>query len=240
MLLAQQARHVAVRIVEIAEVQRIGDAGIDACRGRARVLSRDEAVGEAEIDAVGAERAFLCDADALRLLARELAFCRAVAVGELRRVDLEARLIGARYIAVGAPDADIVIDGDDAVGPPARGGGRADMHARRVGAVLAADGNEGAADVGIVAHLDVEHAAPLHRGRGRVRMAAGRRAGLTADAAFKIGDHHPTGHGAPPNRVTLTFTRSALDPVASVRSSNIGVSAFMLGACRSLAKGVAQ
>ena len=42
------------------------------------------------------------------------------------------------------------------------------------------------------------------------------------------------------SRVILTLTRSALEPVASVRSSSIGTSAFMLGAWKSLANGVTQ
>jgi len=58
-LLAQQARDVAVRVVNVAEMQRVGDAGIDASRCRARIDARREIVREAEIDPVGAERAFL-------------------------------------------------------------------------------------------------------------------------------------------------------------------------------------
>ena len=37
LLTAQQPRHVAVRIVDIAELQRVGDAGIDASWRRARL-----------------------------------------------------------------------------------------------------------------------------------------------------------------------------------------------------------
>ena len=64
LLLAQQPRHVAVRIVDIAEVQRVGNAGIDAGRRRARLEPRRQAVREAEVDAVRAERAFLRHAEA--------------------------------------------------------------------------------------------------------------------------------------------------------------------------------
>jgi hypothetical protein len=67
-------------------------------------------------------------------------------------------------------------------------------------------------------------------------VAAGGGAGLAADAALKVGEHRPTGHArAPSSRAIATFTRSALDPVASVRSSSMGTSAFMLGAWKSLA-----
>ena len=167
---------------------------------------------------------------------RSISFCIAlVAVGEVLLGDLEARLIGTGDVAIGAADADVVVDGDDAVGALARRGGRTDMHAGRVGAVLAADRHEGALHIRERAGFDVEHLAPLHRRRGGVGMPAGRGAGLAADAALEIGDHRPAGHVAPARRVILTLTRSALDPVASVRSSSIGTKAFMLGASKSLA-----
>ena len=195
---------------------------------------------DAEIDAVGAERAFLRDAEALGNLAFDLVLHRFRAVGEVLLGDLEARLVGAGDVAIGAADADVVVDGDDAVGALARRGRRTDMHAGRIGAVLAADRHEGALDVGERAGLDVEHLAPLHRRRRGVGMPAGRGAGLAADAALEIGDHRPAGHVAASSRVILTLTRSALDPVASVRSSSIGTKAFMLGAWKSLAYGVTQ
>ena len=232
---AQQARDVALRVVEIAEMQSVGDAGIDASRRRARIAARRQAVLDAEIDAVGAEGAFLRDAEARGVLALDLVLHRARAIGEVFLGHLEARLVGAGDVAIGAADADLVVDGDDAVGALARRGRRTDVHARRVGAVLAADRHEGAVDVGERARLDVEHLAPLHRRRGGIGVAAGRGAGLAADAALEIGDHRPAGHDAVSSRVILTLTRSALEPVASVRSSSIGTSAFMLGAWKSLA-----
>ena len=199
-----------------------------------------ETVLEAEVDAVGAESAFLRDAEPRGILALDLVLHRRRRHRRSRRFDLEARLVRTGDVAIGAADADVVVDGDDAVGALARRRRRADMHAGRIGAVLAADRHKGAADIRIRAGLDVEHLAPLHRRRGGVGVPAGRRAGLAADAALEVGDHRPAGHGAPPSRVTLTLTRSALDPVASVRSSSIGTSAFMLGASKSLAYGVAQ
>src|SRR5262249_28086002 len=154
--------------------------------------------------------------------------------------DLEARLIWTGDGAIGAADAQVVVDRDDAVGTTARRGRRAHLHARRFLAMLTANRNEGAADVRIDAGLDVEHLAPLHCGRCRVGVPAGCRAGLATDAALEIGEHHPSRHAAHSSRVTLALTRSALDPVASVSSSSIGISAFMLGAPKSLATGVAQ
>src|SRR3974390_3563744 len=114
------------------------------------------------------------------------------------------------------------------------------MHAGGIGAVLAAHRNERAADVGIAARFDGQDLAPLHRGRGGIGVPARGRAGLAPAAPFEVGNHHPAGHGVLPSLRTRTLTRSALDPVASVSSSSIGMSAFMLGACRSLANGGAQ
>ena len=236
----QQLGDVAVRIFDIAEMQCVRDAGIDASRRRARIAARRQAVLDAEIDAIGAERAFLRDPEARGILAFDLVLHRVVTIGEVLLGDLEAGLIGTGDVAIGAADADVVVDGDNAVGALARRGRRTNMHAGRVGAVLAADRHKGALDIRERAGFDIEHRAPLHRRRGGVGMPAGRGAGLAADATLEIGDHRPAGHGAPARRVTLTLTKSALDPVASVRSSSIGTKAFMLGALKSLAYGVTQ
>ena len=147
----------------------------------------------------------------------------------------ETRLIGACDLTIGAADAQIVVDRHDAVRALARRRCWADMHAGRIGAVLTTDRNENAADVRVGAGFDIEHLAPLHRRRGGVGVPAGRRARLTTDAPLEIGHHGPARHAAASNRVILTLTRSALDPVASVRSSNMGTNAFMLGAWKSLA-----
>jgi len=104
----------------------------------------------------------------------------------------------------------------------------------------AADRHEGAADVRKLAGLEIQDLAPLDARRRRVDLLAGRRAGLAPDAPVEVGDDRPAGHAGPPIFVTFTLTRSAPEPVASVNSSIIGVSAFMLGALSSLAKGVVQ
>src|SRR6185437_13841807 len=69
LVLLQQPRDVAVRIVEIAEMQRVGDTCVDASRRRAWIEAGREPILQAEIDAVRAEGAFLRDADALRIRA---------------------------------------------------------------------------------------------------------------------------------------------------------------------------
>src|SRR5262245_64691691 len=71
-LLTQQAGHVAIGIVDIAEVQRVGDTGIDAGRRGTRVDAGREAVGQPEIDAIRAKRAFLGDTVAARIFALDL------------------------------------------------------------------------------------------------------------------------------------------------------------------------
>ena len=58
---------------------------------------------------------------------------------------------------------------------------------------------------------------------------------LAADAPAQVHGHRPAGHAAAPSFLIPTRTRSAAEPVASVRSSDIGTSAFMLGACMSFA-----
>ncbi len=231
----QQLGDVAVGVFDIAEMKCVGDAGIDASRRRARIAARRQAVLDAEIDAIGAERAFLRDPETRGILALDLVLHPLVTIGEVLLGDLEAGLIGTGDVAISAADADLVVDGDNAVGALARRGGRTNMHAGRVGAVLAADRHKGALHIRERAGFDVEHRAPLHRRRGGVGMPAGRGAGLAPDATLEIGDHRPAGHVAPARRVILTLTRSALDPVASVRSSSIGTKAFMLGALKSLA-----
>src|SRR5262245_43866309 len=173
-LLAQQARDVAVGIVDVAEVERIGDTGIDAGGRGVRIDPGDQAVGKPEIDAIRAEGALLRDPQSARVFALDLVTHRRRTIGETRGVDLEPRLIGTRHVAIGAADADIVVDGDDTVGSTARCGRWTDVHAGRIVAVLATDRHEGSADVRIATGFDVEHLAPLHRGRRGIRVPAGR------------------------------------------------------------------
>src|SRR5262249_27611163 len=224
---------------DVTEDQGVGDAGVDTGRGRPWIEPRCKTVGNAKVDAVRAEGALLRDAQSSRVLAFDLAL-HCVVIGKARCVDLETGLVRTGDVAIPAADADVVVDGDDAVGPLPRRRGRTDVHAGRIGAVLTTDRNESPGHVRERSRLDIEDLAPLHRRRCRVGMPARGGTGLAADAALKIGDDRPARHGAASTRLTLTFTRSALEPVASVRSSSIGINAFMLGAFRSLANGVAQ
>ncbi len=153
---------------------------------------------------------------------------------------LVARLVRAGDRAIGAADAQVVVDRDDAVGALLRRGGRADVHAGRIVAVLAADRHERAAHVRVFAEFHVEHAPPLDARRRRVGVAARRGARLAADAAAQVGNHGPARHCAVSTGETLTRTMSAPDPVASVRSIDIVDSEFMLGMPKSFVNGVAQ
>src|SRR6516165_2986189 len=109
------------------------------------------------------------------------------------------------------------------------------MHAGRIGAMLATDRHVGARHRRIGARLDIQYLAPLNARRRRVGMLARCRTGLATHTALQVGKHCPTGHTAPRSFVTFTLTRSAAEPVASVRSSSIGTRGFMLGASKSLA-----
>src|SRR5690606_41313860 len=91
--------------------------------------------------------------------------------------------------------------------------------------VLAPRRNENAADVRILARLDVEHPPPLHAGRRAVGLLAGGGAGLATHAAAQVRDHHAARHSASPSLPaptggevlrTWTFTASAPEPVAPV------------------------
>ena len=62
--------------------------------------------------------------------------------------------------------------------------------------------HEGALDIGVFAHLDIDDAAPLHAGRSGIGVAAGGGAGLATDTAPKVGDHYITRHAASPMRRT--------------------------------------
>ena len=194
-------------------------------------------LGRARIDAVDAKRAFRRHREAAAIEGLVLGSGRPAAIGEARTVGLVARLIGAGDGAIAAADAEIVIDGDDAVRALARGGRRTHAHAGRLVAMHAAHRHEDALHLGIFADFHVEHAPPLHAGRRRVGLFARGGAGLAADAAPEVGDHGPAGHSRPPARARLTRTRSAPEPVASVSSSDIGTKRVHAGNAEILGEG---
>ncbi|BAE50820.1 hypothetical protein amb2016 [Paramagnetospirillum magneticum AMB-1] len=237
-VVADQPRHDAVGVLDIAEAQGARQAGIDAGRRGLGVDSGHLARLDAGIDALDAEGAFGDHADLLLGGASLLLGDGAGAVDVLGRLHLVTGLVGARDGAVGTADADVVVDGDDAVVALAGGGRRTDLHAGRLVAMLAAGGQEDAPHVGVLPGLDVEDLAPLHAGRRGVGFLAGCRAGLAADAAPQVGDHHIAGHAGSPGpstRRSATRTTSAPEPVASVSSSDIWVMVFNDGKLRSLA-----
>ena len=102
--LRASAAHVAVRVLEVAEGQRLGDAGVDAGRRRFRVAPRQQALSRPwsmrstqKVHLVATERC-----DARRGAPRSPS---ASAVGEHAHGRLGARLVGAGHGAVGAADA---------------------------------------------------------------------------------------------------------------------------------------
>src|SRR5690606_21651598 len=253
-LLARQARHVALRIVEVPEEDRLRDARGREGGRRVWVDAGNQAAGEPIFDPPLAESAFLRDADALGVRRRPL-LQRLSAVVALLLVHDRPRVVRARDCAVGAADADVVVHRDEAVLALARRTGGAHRHAGRLGAVLAAGHEKEALDVREGALLDVEHAPPLHLGPGVVRVLAGDRAGLAADAPVEVDDHAPARrlHALVDGRIhacihrrhapslrTLTPITSETLPVPSVSLSDRSVSALRLGRSRSFAYGVFQ
>src|SRR5262249_16093029 len=151
-----ETRDIAVGIIDVAEMQRVGNAGIHASRCCRLIEAGSETVRQAEVDAIGAESTFLRDADSMRILALYPVCNRRGAISKMRGIDVETRLIRAGDIALGAADADVIVDGHQAVVAAPRRGGTAHMHARRVITVLTAYRNEGAADIRISSGLDVK------------------------------------------------------------------------------------
>src|ERR1039458_5549835 len=86
----QQLGDVAVGIFNIAKMQCVRDAGIDASRRRARIAAWRQTVLDAEIDAIGTERAFLCDPETRGILAFNLVLHPLVPIGEVLLGDFEA------------------------------------------------------------------------------------------------------------------------------------------------------
>ena len=151
-------------------------------------------------------------------------------VGQVALVNDMAGLVGTGHGAIATANAEVVIDLNNAVGTNFCRGGGANILAGRLGAMHAPHRHEGALNLGIGAGFHIQDLAPLYSRRGGVGMFAGRRAGLTADAAAQIGDHHITGHAPPSRRLTATRTISAEEPVESVNARDMGTTVFMLGA----------
>src|SRR5262249_24691215 len=98
------------------------------------------------------------------------------------------RVVGARLHAGAAADADVAVDVDDAVAALVESRDRADRHARRVRAVVAAQHREMAAHFGEAPLLDVLDPGPEAADRDVVLLLARDRAGVAADAASMVDD----------------------------------------------------
>ena len=165
-------------------MQGIGNAGIDASRRGLGIHSDGQTVLKAEIDAIGAERTFLCHANARRVFAlRFVLHAAPLAVGKTWSSDLVTSLIWAGDGAIGAANTDVIVDSNDAIFALAGGRRWAYVHAGRIGAMHATDGHEGARHVRVAAGFEIEHPTPLYCRRGGVGMLACGGAGLAADAA---------------------------------------------------------
>ena len=171
-------RDCARRIVEIAENH--GAAG-------ARRARFDAGRHAARVDTVNAQRARFGSSGASWHLG-PLVLERLVHKG--------TRLVGAGHHAIAAPDADVPVDQDDAVGSFERGSGRADVDTGRHGAVLAHD-RHFAADIGLgIAHAHL--ADPLRFVRVNLVQAvfvgAGRNAHVAAGRALVEVDKQAPAH----------------------------------------------
>src|SRR5262249_25006914 len=182
---------VAVGVVEVAEVHGVGDARRDA-HGRVLGIHAGHGAGRRLVHAMLAEGALAHHPVAFGV-ARLLLRGRRRQEVPVLLVDHVTRAIGARDRAVAAADAHVVLDEDDAVLALLAGTGRAHRHARRLGAVLAAHRQEGAAHVGILADLHVHHVPPEDPRWQRVLLVTGDGARLAAHALADV-DHHAPAH----------------------------------------------
>src|SRR5581483_11578634 len=119
----------------------------------------------------------------LRAVGAEVALRRGVRV----RINVQ-RVVGAGLHARLAADATVAVEVHDAVRPLVERHRRADGHARRVGAVIAAQDREEAPRVGELAFLDILDPG-TKRSHGYVVLGlAGERASVTADALAVVDD----------------------------------------------------
>ena len=157
----EQYRDIAFRVFHITEMERVGNAGIDTGGRCLGIDSRSQAVFETEVDPVRAESTLLSHSQAGRSVALGLVL-HALAIGEGRLSDFVAGLKGTGHHAIGAADAQLVVDRDDSIGTLTRRCTWAHVHARRVDTVHTTYRNESTAHVGVGTDLNIEHLAPLH------------------------------------------------------------------------------
>jgi len=200
-LLPDEFRYFGIGIIEVAEGQRPGLAGIDTGGGSFAVFTGDEALGHAGVDPLHAEIALLrCPGDMGIELAAGLFEARALMAGEKAGVFITgeegAVLIGADDDAVAAADAFVVIDVDDAVGAFLGGFSGANLNAGGFFALVAADGEGGEflpGDIGFIS----DKARPGHAEGEEMLNTAGGNAGVTASAFCEVDDHAPSHESSP-------------------------------------------
>src|SRR5262249_28477583 len=191
LVLLAKLRHVAVRIVEIAEVHRVRDAARDA-HGRVRGIDAGRGARRRLVHAMLAEGALRHHAVTLGLARLLLRRRRALHEIPLVVVHHVPRAVRARDGAVAAADAHVVLHEHDAVGTLLARTRRTYRHARRLSAVLAPHGQERASHVGILTNFHVDDVSPEHAGRQRVLLVAGDGTRLAADALAEVDDHSVT------------------------------------------------
>jgi hypothetical protein len=158
----QQFGDVASRILDVTEMEGIGDAGIDAGRGGPWVNSWSQGLFPAVVYPVRAEGAFLGNPDAPVLHARSLVWSWLAPIRIGGTVHLVKRLVWAGEKAVTTADAKIVIDDDDAIIALPYRARRTHLHAGGITAMHASNRHEGSAYVGILARFHIQHLTPLH------------------------------------------------------------------------------
>ncbi len=243
-----QPGDIAVRIVEIAEFNRIRHAGGGTGRGIIRIHAGGPAQLNAFVNTFNAKGAFLGDTKAF-ILAHHPLLDGLGAVIPLLVMDDGARLVGTGHGAIAAPQTEIIIHGHQTVRPLSGRAGGTYRDAGGPGAVLASNHQKLALHIRITAVFDIQYAAPLYSGGGIVTVLAGDGAGLAADTAVQVNHHAPArrpvcpvhaGRFAPAPLRMLTRARSALLPVESVNARAMDERELRLGSPRSFAKGVAQ
>ncbi len=192
---AQQLRNIAVFILDISETQGIGYAGIDTGRGRLWVDPWSQAIGQAKINPVDTEGAFLCDGPTFQVFHALLMFHLDLgAIGTVGNIDPLPGLIGAGFNTVCATDASIIVDRDNPIGAFLGRCCRADIGTGWIQTMIAADRNKGPVNIWERTGFKVQYLAPLHsRSRG-IGMLAGSRAGLATDATVDVSNHDVPGH----------------------------------------------
>ena len=142
--LLDQFGYFAVRVIQVAEGQSPGLAGIDAGRSGLTVYARFQPFGQSGIDSFHAEIAFFGGAGDMRIkLPAGFLKTGPLMPGEVAGIFIfgeeGAVLVGAGDDAVAAADTFIIIYIDDAVLPFLGGFGRTDIDAGGFFALVAAD-----------------------------------------------------------------------------------------------------